>query len=102
MLIDPSYEVKADYETIPKTIGQLHRKWNVGVICLWYPILDSAAHVPMLAALMDAHDGALRHEVRFAPIRDGHRMVGSGMFILNAPYGTEGEAARLTDMFAGL
>ena len=102
LLIDPSYEVKADYETIPKTIGQLHRKWNVGVICLWYPILDSGSHVPMLAALMDQHEGALRHEVRFAPIRDGHRMVGSGLFILNAPYGTVDEAARLTKLFAGL
>ena len=102
MLIDPSYEVKADYETIPKTIGQLHRKWNVGVICLWYPILDSAAHVPMVAALMEQHEGALRHEVRFAPMRNGHRMVGSGLFILNPPYGIEAEAARLTDLFAAL
>ena len=102
MLIDPSYEVKADYETIPKTIGQLHRKWNVGVICLWYPILDTAPHAPMLAALLDQHAGALRHEVRFAPIRAGHRMVGSGLFILNPPYGIEDEAARLTDLFARL
>ena len=102
MLIDPSYEVKADYETIPKTIGQLHRKWNVGVISLWYPILDSGSHVPMLAALMGQHEGALRHEVRFEPIRDGHRMLGSGLFILNAPYGTVDEAARLTELFAGL
>jgi 23S rRNA (adenine2030-N6)-methyltransferase len=102
MLIDPSFEVKADYETMPKTIGQLHRKWNVGVMCLWYPILDSGAHLGMLAALMGQHEAALRHEVRFAPIRDGHRMVGSGLFILNAPYGTEDEAARLTHIFAGL
>ena len=102
MLIDPSYEVKAEYETIPKTIGQLHRKWNVGVICLWYPILDTAPHAAMLAALMDQHEGALRHEVRFAPIRAGHRMVGSGLFILNAPYGLEVETAQLTQMYRAL
>ena len=100
MLIDPSYEVKSDYDTIPKAVGQLHRKWNVGVICLWYPILDSGAHLPMVASLMDQHEGALRHEVRFAPIRDGHRMLGSGLFIINPPYGTEDEAARLSDIFA--
>ncbi len=102
MLIDPSYEVKADYETIPKAIGQLHRKWNVGVICLWYPILDTAPHLPMLAALVEQHEGALRHEVRFAPVRDGHRMVGSGVFILNPPYGIQAEAAWLTDLFSSL
>lgn len=100
MLIDPSYEVKADYETIPKSIGQLHRKWNVGVVCLWYPILESAAHVPMLAALEAGQQGFFRHEVRFPPLREGHRMVGSGLFILNPPFGIEDEAARLTAVFA--
>ena len=101
MLIDPSYEVKTDYETIPAQIAKLHRKWNVGIICLWYPILTSAAHGPMLAALAAQNlPGALRHEVRFPPVRAGHRMVGSGLFIVNAPYGTEDEAKRLTALFA--
>jgi 23S rRNA (adenine2030-N6)-methyltransferase len=44
--------------------------------------------------------GALRHEVSFAPVRDGHRMIGSGMFIVNAPFGTETEARALTGMFS--
>jgi 23S rRNA (adenine2030-N6)-methyltransferase len=98
MLIDPSYEVKADYDRIPGLIDQLHRKWNVGVIALWYPILTSGAHVPMLAAL--DRPGALRHEVGFAPVRDGHRMVGSGMFVINPPWGLGAETARLSALFA--
>jgi 23S rRNA (adenine2030-N6)-methyltransferase len=101
MLIDPSYEVKTDYETIPAQIAKLHRKWNVGIICLWYPILTSGAHAPMLAALKAQNlPGALRHEVRFPPARPGHRMVGSGLFIVHAPYGTEEGAQRLTEVFA--
>src|SRR6056297_2886706 len=73
MLIDPSYEVKAEYGAIPGQIAKLHRKWNVGVICLWYPILTSNAHAPMLSALeAQGLPGALRHEVRFAPVREGH------------------------------
>ncbi|MEZ5755187.1 MAG: 23S rRNA (adenine(2030)-N(6))-methyltransferase RlmJ [Paracoccaceae bacterium] len=102
LLIDPSYEVKADYQTIPKVIGQVARKWNVGIIALWYPILTDAPHEPMLRALMAAHPGALRHEVLFPPARAGHRMVGSGMWILNAPYGIEAECARLDALFGGL
>ncbi|APG47971.1 23S rRNA (adenine(2030)-N(6))-methyltransferase RlmJ [Phaeobacter porticola] len=103
MLIDPSYEVKRDYAQIPGHIAKMHRKWNVGVIALWYPILTDGPHKTMLSAL-EAQDlpGALRHEVRFPPAREGHRMVGSGMFIVNAPYGTEEEAARLTRLFAKL
>ncbi|MGR3507021.1 MAG: 23S rRNA (adenine(2030)-N(6))-methyltransferase RlmJ [Paracoccaceae bacterium] len=100
LLIDPSYEVKTEYETIPAQIAKLHRKWNVGIICLWYPILTGGAHAPMLAALQaQALPGVIRHEVRFPPVRAGHRMVGSGLFIVNAPFGTEKEAQRLSSMF---
>jgi 23S rRNA (adenine2030-N6)-methyltransferase len=102
MLIDPSWEVKADYETIPKAIGQLHRKWNVGVIALWYPILSDARHLPMRATLKAEHPEALCHEVRFPPVRDGHRMEGSGLFILNPPWGIAQELARLSALFTSL
>lgn len=101
LLIDPSYELKSDYDALPPFIQAVHRKWNVGVILLWYPILESAAHLPMLRALEAAGlPGAFRHEVRFGPARAGHRMIGSGLFALNAPYGFDAEAARLTALFA--
>ncbi len=107
LLIDPSWEVKSDYEAVPKLIGQVARKWNVGVIALWYPVL--APHVavaPMQAAMVRGlraeHPQALLSEVRFPPAREGHGMVGSGMFILNPPFGLEGEALRLAGLFGRL
>jgi 23S rRNA (adenine2030-N6)-methyltransferase len=100
MLVDPSYEVKADYAAIPPFVAQIHRKWNVGVLMLWYPILTTNAHAPMLAALEAAdHPGALHHEIRFPPARPGHGMVGSGIFVVNAPFGMEEEARRLSALF---
>lgn len=97
ILIDPSYEVKADYGAIPGLIAALHRKWNVGTVMLWYPLLPAAPHAPMLAALEAAgYPGALRHELAFPPARDGHRMQGSGLFLINAPWGLDAETARLT------
>ncbi|SEO19648.1 23S rRNA (adenine2030-N6)-methyltransferase [Salinihabitans flavidus] len=103
LLIDPSYEVKTDYTRIPEQIAKLHRKWNVGVIALWYPILTARAHEPMLTALEAlALPGVLRHEVRFPSAREGHRMVGSGMFVVNAPYGLKQEGDRLSGLFAQL
>ncbi len=102
LLIDPSYETAADYEGMPRFIGQVARKWNVGVIALWYPILTDARHTPMLHALAEAHPQALRHEVRFPRARDGHRMVGSGLFVINPPWGLAAEAARLAGVFAAL
>ena len=99
MLIDPSFEVKSDYATIPATIVKLHRKWGVGVIMLWYPILTDAPHIPMIRALQSALPEAVTHEVRFPPARPGHRMVGSGLFVVNAPYGFTEEGLRLSALF---
>ncbi|KIN66884.1 Protein involved in catabolism of external DNA [Sulfitobacter donghicola DSW-25 = KCTC 12864 = JCM 14565] len=102
LLIDPSYEIKTDYETIFRHIAKLHKAWNVGIIALWYPILTNKAHEPMLNALSSQHKDALRHEVRFPPARPGHGMVGSGMFVLNPPYGLAEEAKTLAAKFAKL
>ena len=102
MLVDPSYEVKQDYERIPRFFASVAKKWNVGVLALWYPILTSNLHAPMLRALAETFEDGFRHELRFPPIRQGHRMVGSGMFVVNAPWGLENEAARLDALFARL
>jgi 23S rRNA (adenine2030-N6)-methyltransferase len=102
LLIDPSYEIKSDYNDIFRHIAKLHRAWNVGIIALWYPILTNRAHEPMLDALTAQFTDALRHEVRFPPARPGHGMVGSGMFVLNPPYGLADEAKGLAKHYAQL
>ena len=101
-LMDPSYEIKDDYRALPVTIAHLHRKWSVGVVMLWYPILTDAPHKPMLANLRETAPEALVHEVRFPPAREGHRMVGSGMFVINPPYGMDKAATDLSQKFATL
>lgn len=102
LLIDPSYEIKTDYQTLPSLMRRLHRKWPVGTLILWYPILVGTPHRPMLRALTEVLPDAVSHEVAFAPARAGHRMTGSGLFIVNPPYGTHAEAARLSALFATL
>lgn len=100
LLIDPSYEIKSDYDRLPDFVARMARKWNVGVIALWYPILTDGRQAPMARALRAAHPQALSSEVRFAPARPGHGMVGSGMFVLNPPFGLADEAARLAALYA--
>jgi 23S rRNA (adenine2030-N6)-methyltransferase len=100
MLVDPSYEVKSDYDTVPKTLIAVARRWNVGILMLWYPVLTDVPHAPMLRTLTQAFPGALRHEVRFPPARAGHRMTGSGLFVVNPPYGLADELARLGRLFS--
>ncbi|MEL7132595.1 MAG: 23S rRNA (adenine(2030)-N(6))-methyltransferase RlmJ [Pseudomonadota bacterium] len=99
MLIDPSFEVKDDYRTLPVHIKKYARAWNVGIIVLWYPILTSNAHSNMLQRLVKDHPSALRHEVRFPPARPGHGMVGSGLFVIRPPFGLAEQAANLKTRF---
>jgi 23S rRNA (adenine2030-N6)-methyltransferase len=102
LLIDPSWEIKQEYETIPRALDQIARKWNVGVIALWYPVLTDGPHPEMVRGLRARHPEALFSEVRFPPARPGHRMVGSGLVVLNAPFGLAEEAARLAGLFRSL
>ncbi len=71
LLCDPSYEVKDDYDRIPRIFAQIARKWNVGLLILWYPILRGAPHRAMVAALQDQHPDHLTHEVTFPPRAKG-------------------------------
>lgn len=38
-LIDPSYEEKNEYKHIGETAIKIHKKWNVGIIAIWYPLI---------------------------------------------------------------
>lgn len=102
MVIDPSYEVKSDYQDIPRHIAKITRAWNVGIIFLWYPILKNGGQRNMVQTLRQSHPKALSHEVHFPPARPGHGMVGSGLFVVNPPYGLEAEAKRLGTRFAAM
>lgn len=95
MLVDPSYEIKEDYDRIPAFLREIARKWNVGVLVLWYPILSGAPHAAMVRALAATFPEAFRHEVTFPPAREGHRMTGSGLFVVNPPWGIEAAAAEI-------
>ena len=99
-LIDPSYEIKSEWRDMAPLVRKLHRAWNVGVILLWYPLLANDAHKALLQGL-DALkiEGAMQHEVRFPPARPGHGMIGSGLYVVNPPWGFEAAAQALAAIF---
>lgn len=87
LVIDPSYEIKTEYDALPDFIARIHNQWNVGVIILWYPILPSGAHESMIAKL-EQMDFPKSHkdEVMFDTGLNNHRLKGSGLFIINMPW----------------
>jgi len=44
ILIDPSYEIKTDYEQTARFASNLHKRWPAATILIWYPILPENRH----------------------------------------------------------
>jgi 23S rRNA (adenine2030-N6)-methyltransferase len=88
-LIDPSYEVKAEYIDTALLALETATRWPQGVILVWYPLLPQGREESLIGPVEAvAPEGLLRDEVVFAdpPARG---MFGSGLLILNAPYGAQ-------------
>lgn len=86
VFIDPSYEIKTDYQTIPKTILEVHKRFSNVMIALWYPILPDEPHRQILKILKQLKCSIWRHEWQPAHRAANQAMLGSGMFFINPPW----------------
>ena len=90
VLIDPSYEVKTEYLRAAECVIDLHAKWPQATVMIWYPILQAGLHEPMIERLTDAAlPELLLREVRFRLAPGAAGMRGSGLVIVNPPWGAE-------------
>jgi 23S rRNA (adenine2030-N6)-methyltransferase len=84
VLIDPSYEVKSDYDLVPRAVERALRRWREAMFVIWYPILPEARHSAMLASMVPLKP--LFSEI--APEKPPARgLRGAGLAIFNAPAG---------------
>ncbi|MEM0922544.1 MAG: 23S rRNA (adenine(2030)-N(6))-methyltransferase RlmJ [Pseudomonadota bacterium] len=97
-LIDPSYEVKDEYARTAQTALDLIKRWPEGVVMIWYPILPDRRHLALTEPL-GALPAQLLSETWFTePPERG--MQGSGLAVLNPPYGLEKALASLWPAYA--
>jgi 23S rRNA (adenine2030-N6)-methyltransferase len=89
VLIDPSYERKQEYQEVAETAVQTLAKVRHGVLLIWYPLLPSGAHQTLLNSLKASGVRKIwRSELKQrAQGADQHGMYGSGMLIVNPPWG---------------
>lgn len=101
VLIDPSYEIKSEYDQVGDFILALHRKWAEATILLWYPILKQGLHQTVARRL---ETGGLpdvwRREVSFRTEAGNTGMQGSGLLMINTPYGVEAALAGAEEILA--
>ncbi|MBF0421995.1 MAG: 23S rRNA (adenine(2030)-N(6))-methyltransferase RlmJ [Magnetococcales bacterium] len=96
LVIDPSYEVKSEFMQAAHLVLAAHRKCPEAVIMQWYPLLRDDWHRPMCRMLEQADlPKFCRREVRVAPPASTRRMHGSGLMLVNLPYGVEADLDRM-------
>lgn len=91
VLVDPSYERKAEYVEVADAVLQAMRKARHAVVLVWYPLLPAGRHRELLERLSE---GGLRKiwrsELRQREPQEGERgMLGSGMLVINPPWGLD-------------
>jgi len=89
VLIDPPYERDEEYGLVVDAVEDALRRFSSGVYAVWYPVLskDQARQLPerILSLGMGRR---MRAELRLkASAADGWGMTGSGMVLLNPPWG---------------
>jgi len=92
VLVDPSYEVKSEYENVVGLLDRALRRWANGIYLLWYPLLP-AARDRLLRRQIESLGApqTLISEFRFST--GAERLQGSGLVVINAPWQFDEELA---------
>ncbi len=101
VLIDPSYEVKQELRAVIDTVSAGHARWPGGTWLIWYPLLrdPQTARLPAKLAATGIRK-IFRSELQVES--DGHMgLRGSGMLIINPPYGLDTALANLAPLALG-
>lgn len=86
IFIDPSYEVKSDYDLVPEAVWEGYKRFATGVFCIWYPMLKSGLYQRLLGHF---EKGPVHRYYRIERVVDRQSqegMYGSGLYIINPPW----------------
>ena len=87
VLIDPSYEVKSDYQHVIKQVIQAHKRFATGTFAIWYPVVLRQRIDEMETALQKSGIKNIQLiELGLQPDNPEHGMTSSGMIVINPPW----------------
>jgi len=91
VLIDPSYERKQEYVEVAQALLATLHKARHAVVLVWYPLLPAGRHHELLDAVKAGGVRKVwRSEFRLqAPGHEARGMFGSGMLVVNPPWGLD-------------
>ncbi|WP_193162852.1 23S rRNA (adenine(2030)-N(6))-methyltransferase RlmJ [Microbulbifer hainanensis] len=87
VLIDPPYEMKADYQRVVEALKLIHRKMSTATVAIWYPVVDRKRIEQLQRQIVAT---GIRRIVQFElgikKDSAGHGMTSSGIIVLNPPW----------------
>ncbi|HBB53062.1 MAG TPA: 23S rRNA (adenine(2030)-N(6))-methyltransferase RlmJ [Legionellales bacterium] len=92
VFVDPSYELKEEYKSIPRAIANDFKKFPTGVYCIWYPILPNLGYETLLKQLKKIPTDKTLNLEFYVEGTHSKGMLGTGLYIINPPYVLEKEA----------
>ena len=87
MLIDPSYEIKTEYQEVVETLIQAVKRFATGTYALWYPVVNRILINKMERQLIAS--GIKNIQLFELGIREDSDQIGmtsSGMIVINPPW----------------
>lgn len=96
VLVDPPFEVPGEYGRLVEGLGEAVKRFATGVYMLWYPIKDAKLVGRFKRDLRDfGFAKLLIAELSIRPASDGIGLNGTGLAIVNPPFGLEGDLKQL-------
>ena len=96
LLMDPAFEVPGEFERLTGALKTLRRRWAGATVAIWYPIIEREPSRSFLDGLKGLGIPAiLCAELGVRPYRGPVGLHGSGMLMVNPPWGLEAVLARL-------
>lgn len=87
VLIDPSYEMKTDYQQVVKTLILAHKKFPTGTYAIWYPVVDRSRIITLEKNIIASGiKNIQRFELGLEPDSHASGMTAAGMIVINPPW----------------
>ena len=87
VLIDPSYDVKSDYQSVVESLIQMVKRFAIGTYALWYPVVDRKRNKQLEQAIKNSGiKNILLFELGINADTEEHGMTASGMIVVNPPW----------------
>jgi 23S rRNA (adenine2030-N6)-methyltransferase len=90
VLIDPPYESLDELKTMLQSFAEAYRRWPSGTYLMWYPIRSATQRRNVHARFEALHIPKMLYaDLAIHPDDAGVGLAGSGLMIVNPPYGAD-------------